>query len=302
MVAPLIWILNAALLTNASPWASSEWRIKFNFGRDVDTDSSTNMYDGWGMSGARLALDIDVLVESTSYPDSSMERDFMGGSGASNSLSVLDDAFYVTSEKGQQYVRFGPTGAWKLSSRRTGRPGDASSLRFWLDVLDTAVRNDVSLNAGERLYATANCWRERDFEIGRKRIAPDIKRAEDIQSTVTARLEHNTGDRRLDGTDFVDTALGSIDMAMLLNQRDEIFSQLRKSQQTLPGTKHVSRPGHWPGSTEQLVITEGKVGVKRRKGFWEEFYILGTWTASPLNVIAGTYYDEVDDTDFNLQK
>jgi hypothetical protein len=301
MVVPLIWILNAALVT-VSPWASSEWRINFSFGRNGDTDTGIKGGDGWGESGARLALGIDVLVESTSYPDSSTERDFMGGSGASNCLSVLDDAYYVTSEKGQQSIRFGPTGAWKLSSRRTGRPGDASVIRFWIDVLDTAIRNDVSLNSGERLFATANCWREVDFEIGRKRLRPYIKRAEDIQNAINARLEHTSGDRRLDGTDFVDTALGSIDMAVLLNQRDEMFSELRKVQQTLPGTKHVSNLGHWPGTTEKLVIAEGKVGVKRRKGIWEEFLIVGTWTASSLNVVADTYYDELDDITANLKE
>ena len=118
------------------------------------------MDDTWGASGARLALGIEVLVESTSYNDPEKEKDFIGGSGASNCMSVLEDALYVSSDKGQQAVRFGPLGAWKISTRRTGKPGDSSVIRFWLDVLDNAVRNDITLNAGERLYATANCWRE----------------------------------------------------------------------------------------------------------------------------------------------
>ena len=290
MVASIFWILSTAL-TTSSPWASSEWRITFNFGRDTDADGSSFKDDNWGKSGARLGLSIDVLVESASYPDSQAERDFIGGSGASNVLSVLEDANYVTLEKGQKTVRFGPSGAWKLTTRRTGRPGDASVLRFWLDVLDDAVRNDVSLNAGERLFATSNCWRETDFEIGRKRLAPYYKQLDDMQRTITARLDHTTGDRRLDGTDIVDTALGSIDMAILVNQRDDLLSELRNAQQKLPGMTDISGLGHWPGSTEKLAIAEGKVGVKRRKGFWEEFQIVGTWIATPLGVVAGTYDD-----------
>jgi hypothetical protein len=294
MVASVFWILYTALSTTTSPWASSEWRITFNFGRDVDAaDSSSKIVkgDSWGESGARLGLSIDVLVESVDYPDSQAERDFIGGSGASNVLSVLEDASYITMAKGQQTVRFGPTGAWKLSTRRTGRPGDASVLRFWLDVVDDAVRNDVSLKAGERLYATSNCWRETDFEIGRKRLAPFLKRLDETQRIITARLDHKDGDRRLDGTDIVDTAMGSIDMAILVNQRDELLSELRSAQLKLPGMTDVSSLGHWPGSTENLVISEGKVGVKRRKGFWEEFQIVGTWMATPLGVVAGTYDD-----------
>jgi hypothetical protein len=149
----------------------------------------------------------------------------------------------------------------------------------------------VSLKAGERLYATSNCWRKTDFEIGRKRLAPYLKRLDETQRIITARLDHKDGDRRLDGTDIVDTAMGSIDMAMLVNQRDELLSELRSVQQKLPGTTDISGLGHWPGSTEKLVIAEGKVGVKRKKGFWEEFQIVGTWMATPLGVIAGTYDD-----------
>ena len=291
MVKSILWILSSALATNKSPWASSEWRVTFNFGRDADSDGSSWKGDLWGKSGARLGLSIDVLVESTAYPDSETERDFIGGSGASNILSVLEDANYVTMEQGQKAVRFGPTGAWKLSTRRTGRPGDASVLRFWLDVLDDAVRNDVSLKAGERLYATSNCWREGDLEIGRKRLAPYYKQLDEIQRTITARLDHTSGDRRLDGIDIVDTALGSIDMAILVNQRDELLSEIRNFQQKLPGMSDVSSLGHWPGSTEKLATAEGKVGVKRKKGFWEEFQIIGSWMATPLGVVAGTYDD-----------
>jgi hypothetical protein len=297
MVPSIFWILHAALATTISPWASSEWRITFNFGRDLDSDTTQgNGGSGGSKSGARLALVIDALVESDAYSDRQTERDFIGGSGASNVLSVLEDAVYVTLEKGQKSVRFGPTGAWKLSSRRTGSPGDASVLRFWIDVLDDATRNDVSLNAGERLYATANCWRESDYDIGRKRLDPYEKRLEAIQDTIAARLDHKTGDRRLDGTDILNTALGSIDMAVLINQRDELVSEFRMAQEKMPSMRDISSPGHWPGSTEKLVIAKGKVGVKRRKGFWEEFQILGTWMATPLDVVAGSYSDEIYNT------
>ena len=287
-----LWLFNSALVST-SPWESSEWRITFNFGRDNADDVS--MDKSWGASGSRLALSIEALVESASYENSAMEKDFMGGSGASNCLSVLEDAVYVTLEKGQQSVRFGPTGAWKILTRRTGRPGDASVIRFWLDVCDNAVRNDVTLNSGERLYATANCWREVDFDIGRRRLAPYNAKLQAAQDAIDARLEHTTGDRRLDGTDIVDTALASIDMAMLVKQRDDLLAELRSVQQKLPPISDVSKPGHWPGSTEKLVIANGKVGVKRRKGLWEEFHILGTWSASPLEPTEDFYYEEAED-------
>jgi hypothetical protein len=287
-------LLHSALALS-SPWASSEWKLTFNFGRDNGQEASSAIDASWGASGSRLALSVEVLVESASYVDSAKEKDFMGGSGASNCLSVLEDAVYVTLEKGQQSVRFGPTGAWKILTRRTGRPGDASVIRFWLDVCDDAVRNDVTLNAGERLYATANCWREVDFDIGRRRLAPYQTRLQAAQDAIDARLEHTTGDRRLDGTDIVDTALASFDMAMLVKQRDDLLVELRSVQQKLPQALVVSKPGHWPGSNEKLVIANGKVGVKRRKGLWEDFVILGTWSASPLEITDDVYYEEAED-------
>jgi hypothetical protein len=299
MAFPLFWLIHVALTANMSPWASSEWRITFNLGRD--SASTGGLDETWGRSGARLALGVEVLVESEKYLDSDTERDFIGGSGASNCLSVLEDAVYVSSEKGQQTIRFGATGAWKLSTRRTGRPGDPGEIRFWLDVLDTAVRNDVILNAGERLYATAKCWREVDFDVGRRRLVPYELRAQAAQDIVDARLQHESGEHQLSGSDIVDTVISSIDMALLMQRRDETLSELRTARQKLPISTKVSKPGHWPGSTEKLFISKGTIGVKRRKGFWDVFHVVGTWTATPLDIVEGVYDYETEETAFSTQ-
>lgn len=289
----LFWWLSNALAIATSPWAASEWRINLNIGREAGTYVS----DEWGASGARLMLPVEVLVESERYTydnDSSeqTEKDFMGGSGACDVMSVLEDAVYITGA-GEQTVRFGSTGAWKISTRRTGMPGDACVVRFWLDVIDAAVRNDVSLEAGERLYCTANCWRDTEFAAGRRRIAPMQARVQDAQNKIDARLEHATGDRRLDGSDILDTALASIDMAVLVKRRDDLLLELRDAERKLPPAKDVSKAGHWPGTTEKLVIAKGKIGVKRKKGLWDEFHILGTWTATPLEGVSEiVYYEE----------
>jgi hypothetical protein len=121
-----------------------------------------------------------------------------------------------------------------------------------------------------------------------------------VQNAIDARLEHATGDRRLDGADIVDTALASLDMALLVKKRDDSFSDLRSAQQKLPIMTEVSNPGKWPGSTEKLVIAKGQVGVKRSKGFWKEFHILGTWKATPLENVDDAYYEETEDSTINL--
>lgn len=308
---------SSSSINNKSPWSSAEWRIYLNFGREA----GTYMPEEWGASGARLVLPVEVLVESERYPNREAEKDFMGGSGASDVLSVLEDATYIAKEKGQQRVRFGNRGAWKIASRRTGERGDASTIRFWLDILDAAGKNDVSIGGGgdsdasgegERLYATASCWREEELQFGQRRLAPILARYETAQQAVDDRLAHGTGDRRLDGTDIVDTALASIDMAVLIQRRDEFLRDLREAERKLPcnsntnnnnnisspSRNRLSQAGDWPGSSEKLVFAEGKIGVKRKKGLlWEELHIVGTWTATPLETLSSDQYYEEEEED-----
>lgn len=252
-------------------------------------------------------LTVEVLVESELYSHSdttNAERDFMGGTGKCDRLTILEDAVYVN-QNGQQTVRFADVGAWKITTRRTGKVGDAGQVRFWIDALDSATRNDVSLaSGGERLYCTANCWREQELAIGRRRIQPFLVALEEAQNRIDQRLEHATGDRRLDGTNPVDTAMASLDMAVLVKNRDDRLLELRDAERKLPATtsndNYYSKPGMWPGTTENLVIAPGKIGVKRKKGlFGEEYHILGTWTATPLEGVSEFDEDEEEENELS---
>jgi hypothetical protein len=253
------------------------------------------MPEEWGASGARLAMPVEVLVESEWCDEE--DREFMQGSGKCDRLSVLEDPVFVSLEKGQQTVRFADQGGWRIATRRAGKAGDAAMLRFWLDVVDTAIRNDVTVKARERLYCTANCWREQEFQQGLRRFRPVQAALDDAQQTIDQRLSHETGDRRLDGTNPVDTVKASIDMAVLVKNRDDRLFELREAERKLPSTStmQLSMPGHWPGTTEKLIIAKGKIGVKRRAaGFLggEEIHILGTWTATPLEGVSEFYEEE----------
>jgi len=309
--------------SNTSPWAPAEWRINLNIGREP----GTYMPEDFGASGARLLLSVDVLVESetvtTTDPTNGKnddERDFLGGtSGKADLMSVLDDDPTFVNMDGQQTVPFGDDGAWRIGSRATGKPGDSCRLRFYLDVVKNsnkendddnqksgsgsdsknddivAVRNDVYLCA-ERLYFTANAWRESELQLGIRRFRPIQSEFLEAQRVVDDRLSHDTGDRRLDGTNLLDTALASIDMAKLVGRRDDALFKLRGAERTLPNpdAMELSLPGHWPGSTEKLAIAKGKIAVRRKRkdaggilfGGGDEFYILGTWTAAPLSTAA----------------
>ena len=241
----------------------------------------------------------------------------MGGGtpGKADRLYVLDDTSFVGSQ-GQETVPLAEEGAWKILTRRTGKKGDAGTLRFYFDIAPSdgdknekdyaAKRNDVTIQA-ERYYCSAKCWRESELAKGQARIRPIQQAYESAQEILDARLSHETGDRRLDGTNPLDTALASIDMAVLVKKRDDLLNELRQAERTLPSTSSssssssnkLSEPGMWPGTTERLVIAPGKITVKRKSGDGllsslggEEYHIVGSWTATPLDGLSEFDDDE----------
>jgi hypothetical protein len=302
----LLRIVITALATSVSPWSPAEWTVTLNIGREP----GTYMPEDWAASGGRLVLPLEVLVESEYYQeDNNKNEDYLGTNALR--LSVLEDPAFISS-KGQETVKFEEEGAWKISFRRSGKVGDASKLRFWLDVAavpeddddnDTdeqvaARRNDVTLPAGERLYFVANCWRQgEELDKGRARFRPIQQAYEQAQQVLEQRLSHETGDRRLDGTNPMDTVKASLDMAAFVKNRDDRMRELRDAERVLPSPDiNNNNAGAWPGTDERLVIASGQVGIKRKmKGLLtagEEFVILGTWTAKPSDL-----WEVVDDGD-----
>ena len=161
---------------------------------------------------------------------------------------------------------------------------------MWLDLLDDLAKNDFQLKK-QRIYLTANCWRQHEYEIGFKRLVPLQQDYENYLSQIQDRLQHETGDRRLDGTNLVDTAMGSIDMGILVTKRDEARFRLKQVQ--LPSNKLEG--GAWPGSTEELFVAKGRIAVKEFSLLTTEYRKVGTWTATPLDEEYEEYYDDDDE-------
>ena len=268
-----------------SPWKAASWQFVLNIGRE----SSTTLPEEWGKSGARLFLPVELLAESDRLPDA--QQDPLLGRG-SNRLSVVEEAAvtYVT-ENGEQSVPI-LSGGWKL---RLGRKkGHASLLRFWLDVGSSssgdgnivAQKNDVTLQANERLYFAALCWRQAEYALGRQKLQPLLEAYERSQSKIEQQVDHDQGDRRLDGTDALETLAAYKDMAGLTLDRDDKRRQLQEAQEYLPPPEPLQF-GNWPGSTELMAMKTMEVFVQRRKGIFpgEDYHLIGTWKAKPLNVI-----------------
>jgi hypothetical protein len=253
-------------------------------------------FDGGGddtTPSTHVALPAQVLIESQAQPR--LEQ-FMLGSGKSDCVTVLEDPTFITM-KGEQTVRLGDEGGWKILSRRTGKAGDAGELRIWLDILDDFSKNELEISA-QRIYLTTHCWRQEEFELGSKRLKPLKLDYEYYQRQIQDRLEHETGDRRLDGTNLVDTAMGTIDMGILVTKRDEARFRLKQAELKLPNSDNVVS-GTWPGSTEPLYIVKGRIEIKESQLLSEIYRTVGSWTVTPLitDDIEYEYYEDDDEID-----
>lgn len=301
----LVILLNSATKASAfsapnnSPWKSASWRLVLDIGRE----NPSNLPEEWGRSGARLSFPLELLVESERLPEE--QQDPLLGRGA-NRLRVVDEASitYIT-EQGEQRVPIQcNTGGWKLRLGRT--KGHASLLRFWLDIGSAgfgkkvaAQKKDVTLLANERLYFAAHCWREEDWKIGRRKIQPLAEAYERAQAKLEEKVDHEGGDRRLDGDDPLETLAAYKDMAGLTLDRDDKRRQLLDAQEYLPPPQDIPL-GNWPGSTELVALRPMEIFVKRKQGLIpkEDYHLVGSWEARPLNVIPQfeeeeyEYYDD----------
>jgi hypothetical protein len=286
----LLTLLTAGRDTTRSPWSPAEWQIQVNIGRE----EGSWMPETWAASGARLSFPMEVMVASEYSKEKDKESDFMGGNCMR--LAVLEDPTFVTSE-GEQFIGIREDGAWKMQMPK--QRGTAATLRFWVDVEQAdglsqgigAMRNDVTLPA-ERIFFMSKCWREEDLQIAARKMKPYEIAAEEAQRRIDEQLSHETGDRRLDGTDPLETALGTISMAKLVRDRDDRMRELREAENTLPRNAKSLRLGFWPGTDEKLAIGEGTVAVRRKKLFGDEFHILGKWRAIPIEEKRTTTKDE----------
>jgi hypothetical protein len=281
MIALGLFTLLATDITKRSPWSPAEWQILVNIGRE----EGSWMPETWATSGARLSFPMDVMVASDyNTAEKDKECEFMGGN--SMRLVVLEDPTFVSSD-GEQFIGIREEGAWKMQMPK--QRGTAGTLRFWVDVEQAdglsqgvgALRNDVTLPA-ERIFFMSKCWREEDLKIAARKMKPYETAAEEAQRKVEEQLSHETGDRRLDGTDPLETALGTISMAKLIKDRDDRMRELREAENTLPRNAERLKLGFWPGTDEKLAIGEGTIAVKRKKFFGDEFHILGKWRAIPI--------------------
>ena len=133
-----------------------------------------------------------------------------------------------------------PEGGWRIDHNDV--------LRCWLDVESAAARNDVSLAPG-RCYFEAAVWRSpNDLAAGRQKLAPLVADTRKAQDEFERALDHNEGDRRLDGSDLIETAKAYGDVAGLVGKRDGALRRQREAELDLRLPATDPPFGRWPGA------------------------------------------------------
>jgi hypothetical protein len=313
----------------------------------------------WGANGGRLVLPFDVVVNSDTDSSSnensggqqSVEMAWLGGKPtggmecipkqqqSNNNKKNEDDnnnhhnnnneiyhATYVNS-KGEQHVQIIP-GQWRhepptplLPTYTTILSGQTTLLRLYLTLHNSIERNTISFPSNQLLLLQSNTFRTTQYKCGIQTLSPFQYSMEQSQQILEEQLNHDSGDRRLDGDDILETLGGYKDIAKLVMERDERGRRWREVEGVLPkigssssgsgrrrrgggGRESIEkllndekRWGVWPGDTELMTVERGvilaAVTVKDKKERsllfpWmqeskvQEMVVVGKWSATPL--------------------
>lgn len=343
---------SSSQLTSPSPWSPGKWKITLDFGIDETNPDSSSLEqsentmqlhkllgENWGAEGGRLVLPFQVIISSETssigetgrgQANPSVAMKWLGGkptgsieclpketSDDESNDEIIHHATYINN-KGEQRVQVSP-GLWRnepptpiLPSYTKILSGQSSSLRMYLKIVNSIERNTISFPEDQLLLLKSNTFRTSQFASGIQTLLPYQYAKEQSQQVLEEQLNHETGDRRLDGNDLLETIGGYKDIAALIIERDERRRRWKEVEGVLPKISGPSikiglaatteqllndekRWGIWPGDTELLTVERGvvlaAVSAKEKKQSlfpWmqdsnvEEMVVVGKWSATPL--------------------
>lgn len=329
--------------TSPSPWSPGKWKITLDFGlsdsssdansiNDDNSQLSSLLGENWGSDGGRLVLSFEILANaetSTKKEDEhSVQLTWLGGkpTGTVECIPQTNDgdgedycASYIN-KNGQQNVQIS-SGLWRiepplplLPSFTNILPGQASTLRYHLTMCSPIERNTIYFPQDQLLLLQSNTFRSEQYTSGIQTILPYKYAKDRAQSQLEEQLNHETGDRRLDGNDILETLGGYKDIAELVMERDDKFRRWKEIEGVLPKVdssidtgrrveinnllEDEKRWGIWPGDTELMTIERGvilavvaKRDEQKNIGFFpwmqdagsvEETVVVGKWSALPM--------------------
>ena len=147
-------------------------------------------------------------------------------------------------------------------------PGQASSLRLHIKLINSIERNTISFPDNQILLLQSNTFRISQFTSGIQTLLPYQYAKEQSQLVLEEQLNHETGDRRLDGSDVFETIGGYRDIAALVMERDERRRQWKEVQGVLPKMTTMTMAGSSSGSRSSETMIEKLLNDEKRWGVW----------------------------------
>lgn len=317
--------------SSPSPWSSGYWQLTLDFGIDEsERDNNSQLYnllgEGWGLNDARLSLSFEILVNAET---NSQENDsWLGGKPTGTIETNSDDCATYINNNGQQNVEIS-SGQWRIEPPMPLLPtyanaltGQASTLRFYLTMNTPIQRNSIIFPENQLLLLQSNAFRTEQYRDGIQTLLPYQYNKDRAQKNLDDQLDHETGDRRLDGNDVLETLGGMKDAAELVMERDKMRNKWLEVKDSLPKISDSSSIGTgrgvdidkllddedswgiWPGNTELMTIERGVIfavvaNKEKDQGFFQSLMssndsdkgdpvVVGRWSAVPL-------FDDDDD-------
>ena len=295
-------LLAAALLLEAasglSTLAGTSWRIKLNLGLEPGSWMPKTI-DGWGASGARLIVNVDVDFESGAASES---EELVGPQDKTCILSARGASSIVTA-RGEEQVKFssggwvsetasdsGPNDSPRASAlpltllrprsplqcvQRTigSKPDDEGELRFWLDCDSGCARGDVSVPTGERLFFCTSVWDD----------AAGLIAFADEKARVEAKLEAaQKKDDSAEGGFLKDVPLlgDALAFRKRIEESEELDGLIRRKdyfERYLPDLGTDERPAQIATGSVSLKVSSSTLGLFTRNAY----HVLGQFSAQP---------------------
>ena len=312
-----------------SPWSPGSWKITMDFGREDSSDRNDNniqllsslLGNEWGSNGSRLVLSFEVLASAEiSKQQQNDDNDSWLGGKPTGTVETDDESCTYINEQGQQLCTFLP-GNWRiepplpllLPTYTNILSGQASTLRFYLTINTSIRRNTISFPEEQLLLFQCNTFRTSQYSSGVQTLLPYQYAKERSQRLLEEQLNHETGDRRLDGNDLLDTLSATKEMAELVIDRDKMRSKWLEVESVLPKLDSSidtsqgidvntlidddEKWGIWPSDTEMMTIESGIIyavvnAKKEKQGFFQsllqdnskkgEPVVVGRWNAKSI--------------------
>ena len=282
------WLLKLDFCRSKQTSSQQKQKQNDNTGSSNSNNNKNNNdapFTSYGALGSRLVVNFPVMVDADDDMNNKQYPDKFVGRGASvirpnynandddnndeedernrNRNKNTNNYFEYITMKGTQRIELSQ-GGWTVEFPSSGiyNRGKATKLKFYFDLVTDLERNDIVLPAGTRLYFTTKCWREQEYDYGLIKIKPIRDEFQIAQQILDDQLSHESGDRRLDGNDPIETLKAYKDMTKLVLNRDRKRMELRNA---INGQKDYGHgypgsddhpEGPWPGSTEWLTISE----------------------------------------------